>query len=155
MTDFLDRTRKEIGARLTELEPLVDEYERLQSALSALEEVATASAPTAAARRGARHKTTASPERPRGAHTQRRRGRPKGSGTRGAEALQLVRSQPGITIPQMAEKMGIKQNYLYRVLPALANDGLVIKRGRGWHPQDAADATRLEQQPAAAIPPTG
>jgi hypothetical protein len=29
--------------------------------------------------------------------------------------------------------MGIKQNYLYRVLPTLANEGRVKKDGRGWH----------------------
>jgi hypothetical protein len=28
--------------------------------------------------------------------------------------------------------MGIKQNYLYRVLPGLADDGLVVKESRGW-----------------------
>ena len=28
--------------------------------------------------------------------------------------------------------MGIKQNYLYRVLPSLANEGHVKKDGRGW-----------------------
>ena len=32
---------------------------------------------------------------------------------------------------------GIKQNYLYRVLPGLAEDGLVVKDGRGWKPKDA------------------
>jgi hypothetical protein len=34
--------------------------------------------------------------------------------------------------------MGIKQNYLYRVLPSLAADGLVVKDGRGWKQKDAA-----------------
>ena len=67
-----------------------------------------------------------------------RRGRPKGSGTRGAEALALVKDSPGITIPELAAKMGIKQNYLYRVLPGLADDGLVRKDGRGWHPKESA-----------------
>ncbi len=31
--------------------------------------------------------------------------------------------------------MGIKQNYLYRVMPELASQGLVLKSGRGWHPK--------------------
>ncbi|MDP9293638.1 MAG: hypothetical protein M3O90_04290, partial [Actinomycetota bacterium] len=62
-----------------------------------------------------------------------RRGRPRGSGTRANEALGLVRSKPGITIPELAEAMGIKQNYLYRVMPGLAEDGKVTKSGRGWH----------------------
>ena len=68
----------------------------------------------------------------------RRAGRPRGSGTRGNQALEIVRAQPGITIPEIAEKMGIQQNYLYRVLPGLAQDGLVEKQGRGWHPKTAA-----------------
>jgi hypothetical protein len=67
-----------------------------------------------------------------------RRGRPRGSGTRAKEALTIVRSNPGITIPELAVKMGIKQNYLYRVLPGLQKDGLVRKEGRGWHARDAA-----------------
>ena len=44
-----------------------------------------------------------------------------------------MRAQPGITIPELAEKMGIKQNYLYRVMPDLASQGQVTKSGRGWH----------------------
>ena len=43
--------------------------------------------------------------------------------------------QPGITIPELAAKMGIKQNYLYRVLPILEEEGKVHKEGRGWHPK--------------------
>jgi hypothetical protein len=31
--------------------------------------------------------------------------------------------------------MGIKQNYLYRVMPQLADGGHVVKSGRGWHPK--------------------
>lgn len=134
MADFLDEKRSEIGSRLKELKPLVEEYQRLEAAAAALDGVpqGNGSAPSRRA-----------PTRPASRGTRRakgtgRRGRPKGSGTRGAEALALVRAQPGITIPEIAEKMGIKQNYLYRVLPALAEDGLVRKDGRGWHPKQAA-----------------
>ena len=52
-----------------------------------------------------------------------------------AEALAFVQGQPGITIPELAAKMGIKQNYLYRVLPSLESENKVAKRGRGWHPK--------------------
>jgi hypothetical protein len=62
-----------------------------------------------------------------------RAGRRKGSGTRAAEALSFVQGQPGITIPELAAKMGINQNYLYRVLPRLAKEGKIRKEGRGWH----------------------
>ena len=64
----------------------------------------------------------------------RRGGRPKG-GKRAAEALSFVQGQPGITIPELAAKMGIKQNYLYRVLPGLEQENKVTKTGRGWHPK--------------------
>jgi hypothetical protein len=65
----------------------------------------------------------------------RRAGRRKGSGTRAAQALSFVTGQPGITIPELAAKMGIKQNYLYRVLPGLEQEKKIKKQGRGWHPQ--------------------
>jgi hypothetical protein len=65
----------------------------------------------------------------------RRGGRPKGGGKRATEALSLVQGQPGITIPELAAKMGIKQNYLYRVLPGLEKEGKLEKKGRGWHPK--------------------
>ncbi len=138
MADFLDEKRSEIGARLKELKPLVEEYERLQAAASALDGVpATATAsPRAASTRAA--KAPAKAKRRSSNNGTGRRGRPKGSGTRGAEALALVKESPGITIPELAAKMGIKQNYLYRVLPGLADDGLVAKDGRGWHPKEAA-----------------
>ena len=56
-----------------------------------------------------------------------------GEAADGREALELVRSRPGITIPELAEAMGIQQNYLYRVMPGLAEEGKVTKSGRGWH----------------------
>jgi hypothetical protein len=65
----------------------------------------------------------------------RKAGRRKGSGTRAAQALSFVTAQPGITIPELAARMGIKQNYLYRVLPSLEEEGKVAKEGRGWHPK--------------------
>ena len=134
--DFLDEKRHEIGARLKELKPLVDEYRRLEAAAAALDGVPTSVHATPATRR-APARTTATRARKRGTTHGARRGRPKGSGTRGAEALALVKGNPGsITIPEIAEKMGIKQNYLYRVLPGLAADGLVVKNG--WKPKDAA-----------------
>ena len=142
MADFLDEKRREIGTRLKELKPLVDEYARLEAAAAALDGMspATASAPTATrSRRGSARTQTATSRRAK-RNGGGRRGRPKGTGTRGAEALALVRETPGITIPEIAAKMGIKQNYLYRVLPGLAENGLVEKDGRGWHPKQAGDA---------------
>lgn len=141
MPDFLDEKRREIAARLKELKPLVDEYARLEAAAAALAGVPTTapSAPAPSRSRGARHSSAAkAAPRRRGAAESKGRGRPKGTGARAKEALALVKANPGISIPEMAEKMGIKQNYLYRVLPGLADDGMVQKSGRGWLPKDAA-----------------
>jgi len=116
MADFLDEKRREIDARLKELRPLVDEYNRLEKAAAALAGVGNGG--TRVAR---------SPRR-------RGRGRPRGSGTRAKQALELVRARPGITISELAEAMGIHANYLYRVMPTLESEGQVVKRDRGWHP---------------------
>ncbi|MEJ7784046.1 MAG: hypothetical protein WKF96_04515, partial [Solirubrobacteraceae bacterium] len=133
MADFLEEKKREIEARLKELRPLVEEFHRLEAAAQALDGVG-ASAP-AAPRRTRRAKSSKGAAKSGGTG---RRGRPRGTGTRSKEALAIVRKQPGITIPELAEAMKIKQNYLYRVLPGLAQDGLVSKQGRGWHPKDAA-----------------
>jgi hypothetical protein len=41
MADFLDEKRREMQERLKELRPLVDEYHRLEAAVSALDGVET------------------------------------------------------------------------------------------------------------------
>ena len=72
----------------------------------------------------ARRRTTAA-----SARTSTRRG----GNTRANQALELVRKQPGVTIPELATAMKIQPNYLYRVLPRLAGDGQVKREGQGWH----------------------
>jgi len=137
MADFLDEKRNELKARLDELRPLVDEYRRLEAAVAALDGVKTGGGAAPSRRRGGGGGGGSS-NGGSGTNGSGRRGRPRGSGTRGKQALELVRSSPGITIPEIAEQMGIQQNYLYRVLPGLQKDGLIRKEGRGWHPMDAA-----------------
>jgi hypothetical protein len=121
MADFLDEKRREIDARLKELRPLVDEYNRLEKAAAALAGVGSTGGRTTRAGRSANGR-------------RRGRGRPRGSGTRAKQALELVRARPGITIGELAEAMGIHANYLYRVMPTLESEGQVVKRDRGWHP---------------------
>jgi hypothetical protein len=138
MADFLDEKRKEIQARLKELQPLVEEYRLLEAADAALSGIGnSASLATTAAPAPARRSRSAGQRSPRSSGGSRR-GRPRGSGTRSAQALELVRDRPGITIPEMAEAMGIQQNYLYRVLPGLAEQGKVTKAGKGWHLREGA-----------------
>ncbi len=164
MTDFLDEKHREITDRLAELKPLIEEYQRLEAAVAALDGLGGSAAPaapkaTATTTRKAARKVPGrrGPGRPRGSKTKakaavaateapaaapaarggarRKAGRRKGSGTRAAQALSFVQAQPGITIPELAARMGIKQNYLYRVLPTLEEENKVKKEGRGWHPK--------------------
>jgi hypothetical protein len=130
MSDFLALKRKEIDARLKELKPLVEEYQKLEAAARALSGLENGGGRTAPARG---RRTTPARSSAKAAPGARRRGRPKGSGTRALQAMQLVEARPGIAIPELAEAMGIKQNYLYRVMPTLASEGRVVKSGRGWH----------------------
>ncbi len=134
MTDFLDEKKREIDSRLDELRPLVDEFRRLEAAAAALDGVAVESAGPSGARRSRRSPSGKGKGKGKGSG----RGRPKGSGTRSKQALAAVVAQPGITIPELAQTMGIAQNYLYRVMPDLQKEGQVRKEGRGWHPVEAA-----------------
>ena len=128
MAGFIDVAVADIDNRLKELK---EEEGRLMAARAAL-------AGGAVARRG--------PGRPPRAATattkpRRRPGRPRGrrgGNTRAAQALELVRAQPGITIPEIATAMKIEPNYLYRVMPKLTSDGLVTRDGQGWHPAKSA-----------------
>lgn len=130
MTDFLDEKRKEIDARLKELRPLVEEHARLEKAAAALAGVGGAGAG-----QGGRRSSTAARGRPRSTGSSGgRRGRPRGSGKRAQQAQELVGAQPGITIPELADAMGIQANYLYRVMPTLQAEGKIRKKGKGWHP---------------------
>jgi hypothetical protein len=126
MADFLDMKVKEIDARLRELKPLVDEHERLEKARQALAGVRPGASSSGTGRRRGRppgSKTT----------TRKRRGRRRAGNTRAAQTLELVRSRPGVTIPELAGAMKIKPNYLYRILPGLESEGQVRREGKGWH----------------------
>lgn len=125
MTEHLDEARKAIEDRLSLLR---DEIKRLETAAAAL-----AGGSGGTTRRGPGRPRGSTNRRTRGSTGTRRRGRPRGSGTRALEAEKLVRENPGISIGDLAKKMKIKPNYLYRVMPQLQKDGKVRKKGTGWH----------------------
>ena len=156
MTDFLEEKHKEITDQLKKLQPVVDEFNRLEHAASALAKVigsaASEATSAAAATVTRRHKRG----RPRGskatvtpAHTpaspgsasakpvakRKTRGR-KRSGKRARQAQALIRANPGITVSEMAKKMGIDGTYLYKVLPPIEQEGKIRKEGRGWYPPE-------------------
>lgn len=125
MAGFVDSTVKDIDSRLSDLK---DEVTKLEAARAAL--VGGRRGPgRPAGSTNARTSSTRTPRRSPG----RPRGR-RGGGTRANQALELVRSTPGITIPQIAQELKIEPNYLYRVMPKLAAEGQVTREGQGWHP---------------------
>ncbi len=118
-SNTLDKARALIEERLKELD---DERKRLERALADL----------GGKRRG--------PGRPRGSTTGSRRssaGAPKRrrrrGGTRADQALKHVTENPGIRASEIASKMKIKPNYVYRVMSELESDGKVTKKGREYH----------------------
>jgi hypothetical protein len=133
-TDFLTKQRQQIEARLKELQPAHEEYLTLLEARDALAGVKPANGrrrgPGPPGRRGpgrppgsGRKKTTARKKTRR-----RRRG-----GTRAEQALTLIKQNPGITVNDIAKRMGIRQNYLYRVTGELQKDRQIKRRGTGFH----------------------
>jgi hypothetical protein len=121
MAGLVDRTVLDIDGRI---EDLKTEMTKLQSARSVL----AGRGPGRPAKTGSINGARAARH---GARSRRRRG-----GTRGDQALALVREHPGITIPEIASSMGTEPNYLYRVMPHLVQDGKVKRDGQGWHPTE-------------------
>jgi sugar-specific transcriptional regulator TrmB len=113
-SNVLNEARSLVERRLRELD---QERTRLERALSDL----------TGGRVGRRR-----PGRPRGAGAGR--GRRRRGGTRADQAVKIVGSNPGITASEIAKRMRIKPNYLYRVMGDLQKEGRVRKRGRGYHP---------------------
>src|SRR5579872_6483320 len=123
MAGFIDSAVNDIDNRLKELK---EEEGRLLTARAALAGDTVRRGPGRPPRAATAAPTTTTrrhrgPGRPRGR---------RGGNTRSAQALQLVRDKPGITIPEIASAMKIEPNYLYRVMPKLTSDGLVTRNGQ-------------------------
>ena len=116
-TKVLDKARALIEERLKELNA---ETKRLEQALSNLK-----------GERGGRGRSRSSGPKSSGSTGGKRRRRRRG-GTRAEHALRAVKANPGITASQIAEKLKIKPNYVYRVMADLTEDGKVTKDGRGY-----------------------
>jgi predicted Rossmann fold nucleotide-binding protein DprA/Smf involved in DNA uptake len=68
----------------------------------------------------------------------RKRRRSRRGGTRAEHALKVIAESPGISASEIAKKLDIKPNYMYRVLTELQADGKVKKDGRAYYPADAS-----------------
>lgn len=114
-----DDIRTKAQARMEELQPLVDEYAELRRIVAAIDGAAAApSTGRVAPRRALRAAGPGS----------------RGHSARADEAQQLIHAEPGISVRDLAERMGIGPTYLYRLLPQLERDGKLRKEGRGYYP---------------------
>jgi CRP-like cAMP-binding protein len=126
----------QVHARMHELEVLMEElsveFEQLKRISGLLESTngTTSPAPSRPRRRAAAKASAAAP----------RAARPQRGGNRAQQALELIAAQPGLSAADLADSMGMKRNYLYRVLPALEKQGKITKQGKGYHPATAAVA---------------
>lgn len=120
-TAVLDDAHELISRRLDELN---EERRRLERALAALGGKATKRRPGRP--RGGKAKATAS-------KSPQKRRRRRASG-RADQAVGLIEKSPGITASEVAKKLKIKPNYLYRVLGDLEKEGRVKKDGRRYYP---------------------
>ncbi len=118
-TNVLDEARELVSKRLADLD---EERKRLERALAELGGKATRRSPGRP--RGSKSSAAATPRRRR-----KRRG-----GTRADQAVGLIEREPGISASDVAKKMKIKPNYLYRVLGDLEKEGRVKKQGRQYFP---------------------
>jgi predicted transcriptional regulator len=134
--DDLESFEKRVIARMQELEPLIEEYEKLEELAKRLGIDRTRRPP---AKRGAttRARSTIA--------ARATRSRSAGSGLRGArggaaqgrrrdQVLALVKRQPGVTVPEIAKELGVDPTGLYRVVRTLQSDGQIKKEGKSLTP---------------------
>jgi len=157
MSDLVGRTQQEIVARLNDLKPAVEEFEQLRAAAEVLDGVTESTPPVSTSSRRKPARAGRRPGRPRGSRSRATKAAPspaaafaaksaaarkrwrggtqrKAGGTRAIQAVSIITENPGITIAELAKKMGIRRTGLYRILPGPELEGKIRREGSGWHP---------------------
>lgn len=117
----LDKARELLESRLSEIDA---EKARLERAMAEL---------------GGKRSNTGSTSAKR---TRKSSGKKRGKrGERPRQAASLIEQHPGISASEIAEKLGVQANYLYRVLNDLEKSGQVRKDGRQYFPTAEAGQT--------------
>lgn len=111
-TTLVEEFTNKAEARIKELRPLVDEMNELEAQVAALR---------GASNGGSKRKSSGS--------TGNRRGR---QGKRAEEVVAVIKENPGIQVSEISRKVGVKPNYLYRVTAKLAEQGAVVREGKGY-----------------------
>lgn len=114
VTDF----EQKLVQRIRELEPLVAEHKELVAVASKLG-----------------IQTDRAPQARRGRPATRRNGSRRRAGTRRDQMLKTVQERPGVTVPEVAAVLGVKDaTSLYKVQRQLVEEGLVVKDGTALRP---------------------
>jgi hypothetical protein len=136
--DLFDQTRAEIDARRVELAPRVAEYHELEEALEALGGVEASPGRRRAPDRP-RAGTAARPAHQRGTKPAagRRRAaarRPRRRVSRTDQMLAGITAHPGLTVLELATRLGINPTYAHEVVKRLSRDGTAEARASRWYP---------------------
>jgi hypothetical protein len=120
MADLLDTIRSDIGARLNELRPLVQEAASLEAALEALGDGGGGTSARVSGARSWRRGVAAAG---------RRRG-PRGDARE--KVIAYVRSHPGSTAGDVAKALRLNRNSVATRLTQLGKSGELVKAQRGY-----------------------
>jgi hypothetical protein len=137
LLDEARAVRERVAARLRELEPLVKEYYELRQLATEMgleageARPADASPPTGSREPAARPRKRAGASKEDAAPV---KAAPSASGEVGARLLEAVRAEPGRTVADYAQLLGVSPAMLYRPVRELATKGTVLKRARQLFP---------------------
>jgi hypothetical protein len=118
MADLVEDTVQGIRARMSELAPVVAEYERLQAAYAALEGRGVDAGDGRSVRAGARGRPSSGAGRGR-ARSVSRPSRPRAPrGQNKAAVFGVIAERPGVTVSEIAQVTGIAKPLIYNTTRA-------------------------------------
>jgi hypothetical protein len=146
MRDLIEETLQGIRARMSELAPVVAEYERLQAAYAALESPGADSAAGVSARAGVRGGGDTPARRGRGRSVSRASRARAPRGQNKAAVYGVIAERPGVTVSEIAQVTGIAKPLVYNTTRAgverRALDRVALPGGQqGFKVRDEASAS--------------
>jgi hypothetical protein len=130
--------RAHLEARIAELEPLAAELEELRSYRASLPAngKAVVKMDSRRRRRPASSGSEVKATRPAGVRV----GRPPGSGATAGRVIALVAEKPGMSIAEIAQELGMRANYLYRLIPDMVSAGKLRREDKRYFPAQAQES---------------
>lgn len=170
MADLLERVRKQLGARISELRPLVRQLERLERAAAALARAGVRAVPGVGPRETADAETqTKTPKAPRKRArsakpsarrpSSRSRGRasrrkPAPRGQTQAKVLAALSATPGSTAAAVGKDSGVSTNVAAATISRLVKQGRVRRLDQGGYAVVEASAEQTAMSAASPEQPT-